>query len=119
MSWTIKGIILLVVAVTAFGAGWRIKGAFVAERDLAVLEAKKEFIEAYRKEEGKTAAIFENRLMELRANEKVIERERIKIVDRPIYHTQCIDADGLRIIESARAGKSVPAKPTGKVSKPK
>lgn len=111
MSWTVKGLILLAVAAVAFSAGWRVKGAFVAERDLAVLEAKQAFIEAYRKEEGKSAAMFENRLKELRANEKVIQRERIKIVDRPVYRNECLDADGLRIVESARTGKPAATKP--------
>lgn len=104
MSWQIKIIAALLFAAVCFGAGWRVKAAFVAERDLAVVEAKQEFIDAYRKEEGKSAALFEDKLKELKANEKTIEYERIKIVDRPVYRNECLDDDGLHLIEGARTG---------------
>lgn len=112
MPWQLKLGAGVLLAVLCFAAGWRVKAAFVAERDLAVTEAKQEFIDAYRAEESKSAALFENKLSELKANEKVIEHERIKIVDRPVYHNECLDADGLQLIESARTGSANPAKPT-------
>jgi hypothetical protein len=96
----------LAIAVVAFVSGWQVKSAFVAKRDLAIIEAKHEFIQAYQQAESRTAQTIENKLQELRANEKVIERERIKLVDRPVYSNECLDADGLLLIERARAGKA-------------
>jgi hypothetical protein len=44
-------IIAGIIAIGAFWAGWQVKGAFVAKRDLAIIEAKNEFIQAYREGE--------------------------------------------------------------------
>ena len=111
-----KIIAAVVVIIGAFIAGWQVKGAFVAKRDLAIIEAKNEFIKAYQEAEAHTASIVETRLQELKANERVIERERIKIIDRPVYSNECLDADGLLLIERARTGKANPIKPTSEVS---
>lgn len=107
-----KIIAAVIVVLVSFIAGWQVKGAFVAKRDLAILEAKNEFIKAYQEGEAHTASIVENKLQELKANEKIIERERVKIVDRPVYSNECLDADGLQLIERARTGKANTVKPT-------
>lgn len=107
-----KIIAVVIVVLVSFIAGWQVKGAFVAKRDLAILEAKNEFIKAYQEGEAHTASIVEKRLQELKANERVIERERIKLVDRPVYSNECLDADGLLLIERARTGKTDTIKPT-------
>jgi hypothetical protein len=99
-------IIAGIIAIGTFWAGWQVKGAFVAKRDLAIIEAKNEFIQAYREGEAHMSSIVENRLQELRANERIIERERTKIIDRPVYFNECLDADGLLLIERARTGKA-------------
>ena len=111
-----KQIAIVVALIGSFIAGWQVKGAFVAKRDLAILEAKNEFIKAYQEGEAHTASIVESRLQELKANEKVIERERIKLVDRPVYSNECLDADGLLLIERARTGKTNTDQSTNKVS---
>ena len=109
----IAAVIVIIVAVIA---GWQVKAAFVAKRDLAILEAKNEFIKAYQEGEAHTASIVESRLQELKANERVIERERIKLVDRPVYSNECLDADGLLLIERARTGKTNTDQSTNKMS---
>ena len=115
---TLRGqlLILLAAVLVAFGAGWRVKAAFVAERDLAVMEARDAMIAEYRANEAGKAQILENKLAELKANERVIEREKLKIINRDVYHNVCLDTDGLRLIEAARTGKSDPAKPVNEVS---
>ena len=107
----IKAVAVLVVLIVAFAAGWRTKGAFVAEAELAAQEARVEMIATVRAEEGRVAALVEDRLKELRANERTIEREKIKVVENPVYRNVCIDNDGLLLIERARAGATNPAKP--------
>lgn len=114
-----KIIAAVVSLVVAFIAGWQVKGAFVAKRDLAIIEAKNEFIKVYQEGEAHTASIVETRLQELKANERVIERERIKLVDRPVYSNQCLDADGLLLIERARTGKADSSQSTDKMPRTK
>ena len=48
--------------------------------------------------------------------EKTIERERIKVIDRPVYSNECLDVDGLQLVERARRGKTDTSQPTDKVS---
>lgn len=108
----VKLILAAIVVVGAFIAGWQVKSAFVAKRDLAIMEAKKEFIDAYKQAEGNRALAFENKLQELRANERIIERERLKIIDRPVYNNECLDDDGLQLIERARTGSTNTSKST-------
>lgn len=100
----------------AFVAGWVVKGAFDDSAELAAQKARETLIKELRENEAHIANILERKLEELKANEKVIERERIKIIDRPVYHNECLDADGLRLIERARTGKADPSKPTKEVS---
>jgi hypothetical protein len=101
----VKAIVALVALSIAFIAGWRVKGAFVAERDLAIVEAKQEFLESYRQAESEFSAALEGKLSTLKANERVINNEIIKIVDRPVYMNTCLDADGIALIERARKGE--------------
>lgn len=106
-----KLIALAVVVVGSFIAGWQVKGAFVAKRDLAIAEAKESMIKELQSSEAHIANILEVKLKDLKANEKIIERERIKLVDRPVYSNECLDADGLLLIERARTGQADTSKP--------
>jgi len=112
---TIKLIAALCFTGIVFGTGWQVKGAFLAKEQLGIEKAKDAFMVAYRDAEANKAIILESKLSELKANEKVIERERVKIVNRDVYHNECIDVDGLRLIEQARAGKADTSKPADRV----
>ena len=96
-SWQLKVAVLLI----AFLAGWQINGWRLAAEKAAAEEARQAMIDAFREEEAKSAAVLEKRLKELRANEKVIERERVELVDRPVYSNVCLDDDGLQLINEA------------------
>jgi hypothetical protein len=107
MNLTIlKVIAVLVILAAAFTAGWQVKGAFVAKRDLAINEAKKEFTDMFRQSESNISTMLEDKLKELRANERVIEREKLKVIKSPVYNIECIDDAGLQLIERARTGKT-------------
>lgn len=110
-SWQLKVAVLII----AFAAGWKVNGWRLAAEKSAAEEARQAMIDAFKEEEAKSAAVLEKRLKELRANEKVIERERIKLVDRPVYSNECLDSDGVQLVERARTGKTNPSKPAGKV----
>lgn len=122
MSLTsVRIIAALLLTALIFGAGWRVRGAFEAERALAIAEAKTEMINTYRAAEAGKAGILEEKLASLRANERTIEREKLQIIDRPVYRNECLDADGLQLVERARAGtgKPDPAKPADEVPRAK
>lgn len=112
----VKAIAVVLVVIASFGAGWRVKAAFVAEGELEAQKARVEMISLIRAEEGRVAQMVEDRLADLRANERTIEREKIKVIENPVYRNVCIDNDGLRLIERARAGGTPPAEPAEEVS---
>lgn len=60
---------------------------------------------AANKADQSIAAALESRLQDLKANETTIIREREKIVDRPVYLAQCLDADGVRLANDAKNGR--------------
>ena len=60
---------------------------------------------AANKSDESIAKAWEIRLSELRANESTIIREREKIVDRPVYLAQCLDADGVRLANDTKNGR--------------
>ncbi len=101
--------------IAAFFAGWKVKSWQVDSRDLAIAQARDAMIAEYRVNEAGKARMLEEKLASLKANERVIEREKLKIIDRPVYHNTCLDDDGLRLIEAARSGKTNPAEPTDAV----
>ena len=119
MPWLLanwKMILSGLALAAAFVAGWVVKGAFDDSAELAAQKARDALIKELRANEDHMANILELKLQDLRANEKVIERERIRIIDRPVYHNECLDADGLRLIEQARTGKTSASKSTSKMS---
>ena len=85
----------LALLALAFGSGWRVRGAFEAEAEAAA---------AVRQAQDKISGQLEAKLAELRANERIIERETQRVIEKPVYRTVCADADGLRVLEAARTG---------------
>lgn len=106
-----KVLIGVLLIIGSFATGWSVKGAYVAKEELAITEAKNELINTFRAMEGNVAGVVEDKLASLKANERVINNEIVKIVNRDVYRNECIDADGLQLIERARTGKSEPTKP--------
>jgi len=98
----------LVIAIATIGGGaacgWTVRGWHEQSKDLAEIQGAKAAIDASMKRESDIAGKLEARLQELKANERVIERETVKIVNRPIYQSVCLDDDGLRIINLSKAG---------------
>ena len=101
--------VLLIIG--SFATGWSVKGAYVAKEQLAITEAKNELINAFRAMEGNVAGVVEDKLANLKANERVVNNEIVKIVNRDVYRNECLDNDGLQLIERARSGKSDTTKP--------
>ena len=108
----VKLIAAAAIASVSFYSGWRMKAAFVAEAELAEISAEKKITEEFKKFENSISDKLETRMQELKANERVIEREKIKVVENNpvVYNVECLDAAGLQLIERARTGKSNPVK---------
>lgn len=100
-NWRLVGFFAAVILSFFCGCGAR--GYYQDSVDLAELQGANKAIAAAMERESKISADLEKRLQELKANERVIEREKIKIVDRPVYQSVCLDADGLRIINLSKA----------------
>ena len=100
--------IAIVAALLVF-AGWYCRGLLEDSKDLAELQGAQAAIEASMARESSIAGALETRLADLKANERVIEREKIKVVDRPVYRADCLDADGLRLVNAAKDGAAKPA----------
>lgn len=94
----------LLSLLVAFGGGWLVHGWHSDSLELVASKAAQASAGASMWREASTAQTIETALAKLRANEKVIYRESVKLVDRPVYHNVCLDADGLRIINAAKNG---------------
>lgn len=95
----------VVMLITASGyAGYKLNDYKRSAETSAAEVAALRVIESERSRESLVAKQVEDKLSELRANERVIEKERLKILDRPIYITECIDDDGVSLIKKYAEG---------------
>jgi hypothetical protein len=104
------------VAVSAaFGAGWLVKGKFEDSKDLAALQAQNALAAEIREGQAQISKQVEQRLSELRANERVIDRGVIREIQKPIYQRVCLPDAAIRLLNAAAAGEA-PGKPDGEGS---
>lgn len=85
--------------------GWKTKGAFVDSAELHAQKAREGVLVQLRERENAIADQLAKRMAAAQVKERVIERERIKIVDRPVYNNVCLDDDGVQLINRARAAQ--------------
>jgi len=108
-KWVIGGALLLIATTGAFYKGYKL-AEDKADRKIQALQLAG--LQERLKEQERVSTIIDSvdkKLGELRANEKTIEREKVKIIDRPVYNNQCLDDDGVSLINQARLGKSASA----------
>ena len=92
-----------IIAALSFGAGLYVTHVYDGYQESKAVKQVQELKDAFKAQEQGVAATLEEKLKELKANERVIEREKIKIIDRPIYHNECIDSDGLLLLNKQRS----------------
>lgn len=98
---------LIAAAVTAIGAGgWLARGWFEDSKDLAAVEAQKALAAEIREGQAEISQQVEQRLSELRANERVIDRGVIREIQKPIYQRVCLEPDAIRLLNLAAQGKA-------------
>ena len=90
-------VLVALVPLSLIASGWTVRGWYEAKQ---IAEAH----QAVERHDSKVAAALETRLSELKANERIIEREKLKIVDRHGYRNVCLDADGVRLANAAKNG---------------
>ncbi len=88
------------VTVLAAIGGWQLHSLVVDSRTLQAERAAAIAMQYVMEQEFKVAQMLEERLQELRSNERVIHTREREIVDRPVYRNVCIDDDGLQVIEA-------------------
>lgn len=103
-----NGRALAVVAgfVIAAGTGWLSRGWFEDAQRLTEERAAQLLADAALDREADIAGIVENRLAELDASERVIDRGIIREIQKPIYRNVCLGADAVRLLNDAAAGRS-------------
>jgi hypothetical protein len=101
---------MILVAITLFGsfyAGY-IYSTYQHQSDvISDMIARQDVLREYMARESEIASIVEERLATLSANERVLERERVRIVEKPIYNISCIDAEGQALIKRYALGASI------------
>ncbi len=100
---TLKLIGYAIVVCFLIGSGWICRGWQEDAEDLAQLGAAQQAIAAFEQKESLVSQAVEKRLAELNANQTVIVREKVKLVDRPVYSNLCLDVDGQLLINSSKA----------------
>jgi hypothetical protein len=115
MSWAVLlkrggpyAVVLAVVAAIAFG-GWVGRGWYEDSRDLAEERGAQAAIDAAMARESKIAEKVEGRLADLKANERIIDRGVIREIQNPVYRNVCVPDSGLRLLNAAARGETVPA----------
>lgn len=101
MSPAAKLILLLAVAIAGFAAGvkWHAGQDAIAEQARQVNQRAAERLR--RQNTNTAAAVHEVDKVEIRTVFKTITEEVERVVEKPVYRDVCLDADGLRVIQSA------------------
>lgn len=108
---------LAVVAALSFAAGWKVQGWRWAASERAALEQARVREEQLRAEIDKASAGYEADRAKLRTEFRTIYQEVERVVEKPVYRDrECLDADGLRVLQSAIRGDTAAAgEPAGAV----
>lgn len=118
MTFKVKLLVIALVLGAAALGGWTGRGWFEDAKRLAVVEDRQELAEQIRGDISGIAESVEDRLGELRANERIIDRGIIREIQKPIYQRVCIEPDVVRLLNAALRGESEAgsAEPAGEVS---
>lgn len=108
-------VIAVVLAVGGFGAGWQVKSWQVDSVELAATTAANTIAKEEAKRESKIAKDVVAALNAATIKERHYYHKTHEVTKREIYSKECIDADGLLIIDGLRR---MPGTGTGATSNP-
>ena len=87
-----------------FAAGWQVANWQNDSHALTAERAAQQAINAAMERESEIAAHVEERLAELQANERVIDRGIIREIQTPIYQRVCLEPELIRLLNNAATG---------------
>lgn len=90
-----------IAVIVVFVGGWSARGWYEDSKYLAQQEAIKKAIDAFQSKESETAKAVNNKLAELKANERTRIIKTQEIVKQPEFINVCISQDGIDSINSA------------------
>lgn len=100
-----KIIIASVLFFIGMSSGYLINDWKRDSEDFKIQKRVDEFLEEQRKKQLEASLKLEEKLKELKANEKIIHTKEKEIIERPIYRNICVDDDGLSILNQYGSGK--------------
>jgi hypothetical protein len=112
-----KAAVAAIAVTAAFGSGWIVKGKFEDSKDLAALQAQNALADEIRAGQARISKQVEQRLSELRANERIIDRGVIREIQKPIYKRVCFEPELVRLLNDAARGEAA-REPDGQSSEP-
>lgn len=113
----LKLYIQIAVAVALILLGWKGRGYYEDSHALAGLKGAQLVAEAERARENEISKTLESKLAALDERQWVVFRDRNKVVTKTVYRNQCLDDDGVRLINAAKGSPAserspgVPATP--------
>lgn len=90
--------------VVSTAAGWYSRGWLEDSQRLTAIQAVDAAIEAAMVRESDIARRVEDRLAQLQASERVIDRGIIREVEKPVYRRVCLEPDAIRLLNHAATG---------------
>lgn len=102
----IKLAVIGAVLAVAFALGWHIRGWKAEADDARDERIVQKAVDAYHDSEGRAAQKLEDKLASLKGTRTIVEKQIETVRDRPVYRNECLDVDGLRLIETARRGQA-------------
>lgn len=100
-----KIIIASVLFFIGMSSGYLINDWKRDSEDFKIQKKVDKFLEEQRQKQLEASLKLEEKLKELKANERVIHTKEKEIVERPIYRNVCVDDDGLSILNQYGTGK--------------
>lgn len=103
-----------ITAAALVSGGWFARGWLEDAERLTALQAANAAIDAAMARESRIAQGVEQRLAELQASERVIDRGIIREIEKPVYRRVCLERRAIRLLNAAAEGRAPdPAEPTG------
>ncbi|WP_110661402.1 hypothetical protein [Salinicola socius] len=99
-------VIVAIALAIAAGGGWISRGWFEDAQRLTEERAARLVVDAAMAREADIAGVVEDRLAELDANERIIDRGIIREIQQPIYRNVCLGDNAVRLLNDAAAGRA-------------
>lgn len=98
----IRVYIMIALVVGASVAGWTGRDWYQSHLDKQAAEKQEE----YRKGEASIALKVQQQIEEFSKNGRIIERHTREVLKRTVYSVECVDNDGMRIINAYATGRA-------------